>query len=343
MANKPGKSKDIVLSENDTIAPIENIQSMIFTIRGVQVMMDSDLAQIYGVELRRLNEQVKRNIERFPDTFRFQLTKDEYDSLMHQSGISSAKRSLRRQIDALKDSTKDSLRSQIATLETDRGRGQHRKYLPYVFTEQGVSMLSAVLRSETAIKVSIKIINAFVQMRRFIQHNAQVFMRLDTVERRQIAFESETEKNFEKVFKALEAGDPPRQGIFYEGQVYDAYTFVADLVRKAKKSLVLIDNYVDDSVLILLAKRSKKVACRIYTRSISKQLALDLKKHNQQYPPVTMETFKNAHDRFLIIDETEIYHIGASLKDLGKKWFAFSRFDTGAVEMLNNLEERHEV
>jgi hypothetical protein len=163
-------------------------------------------------------------------------------------------------------------------------------------------------------------------------------MRLDSVERRQIVFESQTEKNFEKVFNALEAGEPPKQGIFYEGQVYDAYTFVCDLIRKPKKSLVLIDNYIDDSVLTLVSKRSEGVACTIYTKSISTQLVLDLKKHNQQYPPISIETFKKAHDRFLIIDEKEIYHIGASLKDLGKKWFAFSRFETGAVKMLKQVE-----
>jgi hypothetical protein len=174
------------------------------------------------------------------------------------------------------------------TLET--GRGKHRKYLPYVFTEQGVSMLSAVLRSDTAVKVSIQIINAFVEMRRFIQHNASVFARLDSVERRQLVFESETEKNFEKVFQALERRDePPRQGIFYNGQVYDAWRFASDLVRKAKNSLVLIDNY------------------------------------------------------FVIIDGNDIYHIGASLKDLGKKWFAFSKMDLGAVEMLGKLENLPKV
>jgi hypothetical protein len=198
-------------------------------------------------------------------------------------------------------------------------------------------MLSAVLRSDTAVKVSIQIINAFVEMRKFIQHNANIFARLDSVERRQITFESETEKNFEKVFQAMEAGEPPKQGIFYDGQVYDAYSFVADLIRKAKKSLILIDNYVDDSVLTLLCKRKKGVAATICTKTVSKQLALDLKKHNAQYPPITLEVFKDAHDRFLILDEKEIFHIGASLKDLGKKWFAFSRFESGAIEMLKKL------
>lgn len=293
------------MGKANAIVPVENIQSMIFTVRGVQVMLDSDLAQIYQVETKVFNQAVKRNTERFPESFRFQLKKEEYENL----------------------------RSQIVTSSGHGGR----RYFPYVFTEQGVSMLSAVLRSETAVKVSIKIINAFVEMRRFIQHNANVFARLDSVERRQIAFESETEKNFEKVFQALEAGEPSKQGIFYDGQIYDAYTFVCDLVRKAKKSLLLIDNYVDDSVLTLLSKRKSGVNAIIYTKTISKQLALDIKKHNQQYSPIKIETFKDAHDRFLILDGKAVYHFGASLKDLGKKWFAFSRFETGAVDMLKKL------
>jgi hypothetical protein len=289
-------------------ALMENIQTMIFTIRGTQVMIDRDLAELYQVENKRLNEQVKRNISRFPETFRFQLSNSEKNELV---------------------------------ANCDRFEGmKHSAVNPYAFTEQGVSMLSAILRSETAIKVSIDIINAFVEMRRFIQHNANIFTRLDFVERRQIAFESETEKKFERVFRALEVGVAPKQGVFYDGQVYDAYTFVADLIRKAKIRLILIDNYIDDSVLTLLTKRHKGVEVTIYTKTISKQLALDLEKHNQQYPPITIDLFKSAHDRFLIIDDREIYHIGASLKDLGKKWFAFSRFEVGAVEMLNKLGER---
>ncbi len=287
---------------------LENIQCMIFTFRGVQVMIDKDLAQIYQVENKRLNEQVRRNITRFPEEFRFQLN--------------------------------DAEKAQLVA-NCDRFKSlKHSTVNPFAFTEQGVSMLSAVLRSETAIKVSIKIINAFVEMRRFIQNNAQIFARLDSVERCQIAFESETEKNFERLFQALELhNEVPKQGIFYDGQVYDAYTFVCDLIRKAELSLVLIDNYIDDSVLTLLSKRSVDISCTIYTKSISKQLALDLKKHNQQYSPISIKRFAESHDRFMIIDENEIYHIGASLKDLGKKWFAFSKLEIGALEMLKKLDE----
>jgi len=229
------------------------------------------------------------------------------------------------------------MRSQFATSSSEHGG---RRYLPYVFTEQGVAMLSAVLRSQTAVEVSIKIIDAFVEMRRFIQNNAQIFVGLELVERRQLEFESETSKNFERVFQALEKpSEIPKQGIFYNGQVYDAYTFTSDLIRSAKKSLVLIDNYIDDSVLTLLTKRATGVSAKIYTKSISKQLVLDLKKHNKQYPVITVKNFQNAHDRFLIVDEAEIYHIGASLKDLGKKWFAFSKFESGAMNMLKRLQK----
>ena len=268
------------MSDNSPIVPVENIQSLIFTIRGVQVMLDSNLAQLYKVETRVFNQAVKRNIDRFPEEFRFQLTTEEYENLRSEFATLNEK---------------SDLRSQIVTLKKGGGRGQHRKYLPYVFTEQGVSMLSAVLRSDTAIKVSIKIINAFVEMRRFMQSNSNIlFARLDSVERRRIVFETETEKKFEKIFQALEAGEAPKQGIFYDGQVYDAYAFVSGLIRKAKKSLVLIDNYINDSILTLLSKRAESVSAVIYTKSISKQLALDLKKHNAQYPTVEVKIFQDA-------------------------------------------------
>jgi hypothetical protein len=293
------------MTQDNTIIPQKYIQGMIFTIRGVPVMVDRDLADIYEVENKRLNEQVKRNQSRFPESFRFQLTDAEKEQLVANCD----------RFDSMK----------------------HASNNPYAFTEQGVSMLSAVLRSETAIRVSIQIINAFVKMRHFLQSNADVFARIESVEKRQLQFESTTGANFEKIFQALEAAEPPKQGIFYDGQVHDAHTFVSGLIRKAKKSLILIDNYVDDSVLTLLTKRKKSASALIYTKTISKQLALDLEKHNQQYPPVQIERFKDAHDRFLIIDEQHIYHIGASLKDLGKKWFAFSKFESGALEMLRKL------
>jgi hypothetical protein len=294
----------------------EDIQKHIYTIRGIQVMFDEELAKLYGVETKRLNEQVKRNIERFPAEFMFQLSETEFENLRPQIATSS----------------EAALRSQFATLE--RGRGQHRKYLPYVFTEQGVAMLSAVLRSETAVRVSVQIMNAFVAMRRFLISNAQVFQRLDSLELKQV----QTDQKVERVLNAIEDKSAiPKQGIFFDGQVFDAYAFVSDLIRSARHRITLIDNYVDESVLVLLSKRNPQVSAQILTTSISKQLALDLKKHKQQYPAIDVQRFQLAHDRFLFIDN-DIYHIGASLKDLGKKWFAFSKMEMRAIEMLGKVE-----
>ena len=306
------------MSEMNQVITMDNIQNRIFTIRGVQVMLDSDLAELYGVETKRLLEQVRRNKIRFPEEFRFQLTNEEWESL-------------RSQIDA---SNKNFLRSQIATSKEKRGG---RRYLPYVFTEQGVAMLSAVLRSETAIKVSIQIMQAFVAMKKFIATNAAIFQRLEKVELKQI----KTDEKIDKIFKALEDKSiKPKQGIFYDGQVFDAYVFVAGLIKSAKKSILLIDNYIDESVLQLFTKRRKNVSVKIYTKNISKTLKQDLEKHNAQYPKIEIEKFTKAHDRFLMIDETTVYHFGASLKDLGKKWFAFSKMDIKAMEMITNLKNR---
>jgi len=276
-------------------------------------MIDRDLAEIYGIEAKVLNQVVKRNIGRFPDTFKFQLSENEYN---------------------------DYSRSQIVTLndpiaDTKIKRGQNIKYLPYAFTEQGVAMLSAVLRSETAVRVSIQIMNAFVEMRKLVLNNAGLFQRLDKMEVKQI----EADQKFDQLFKALESRDQlPEKGIFFEGQVFDAYAFVASLIKKANTSIDLIDNYVDETVLTILAKRSKGVVATIYTKQINKQLELDLKKHNVQYPIITIRTLAESHDRFLIIDRQELYHIGASLKDLGKKWFAFSKMDSLTVDVLNKLK-----
>ncbi len=291
------------MSDELSIVDYSQIQSRIFTIRGSQVMLDRDLANLYGVENKRLNEQVKRNIERFPEKFRFQLSKQEKEELVANCD----------RFNSLK----------------------HSSTLPYAFTEQGVSMLSAVLHSQTAVQVSIQIIDAFVQMRKFITNNAAIFQRLDTIERKQLV----TETRLDKFFDALEAGDiKPRQGIFFDGQIFDAYVFVSDLIKSAKHSIVLIDNYIDETVLLLLAKRNKSCSATIFTKTISKQLRLDLKKHNQQYSPVAIKQFKQSHDRFLILDNSTIYHFGASLKDLGKKWFAFSKFDKEALAVLGRLE-----
>ena len=320
----------------------QTIESKIFTIRNVQVMLDKDLAELYGVETKRINEQVKRNSERFPEQFCFQLTKEEVEILRSQFTTS------RSQIVTL-NGENESSRSQIATL--NNGRGSNIKYLPYAFTEQGVAMLASVLKSETAVKVSIQIMNAFVQMRHFLAANGSLFARLDSVEKQQIETEEKLnrnivqiqekltvhEKNFEKVFDALEAADLPKQGVFCNGQIFDSYKFVSDLIRKAKTSIVLVDNYVDDTVLSMLDKRKSNVSATIYTQSISKQLTLDLQKHNAQYAPIDVRVMTKFHDRFLFIDEKTIYHIGASIKDLGKKVFGFSKLGLDAKQIMNML------
>lgn len=309
-------------TENNTAIalPEEKLRSLIYTVRGVQVMLDSDLAQLYGVETKVFNQAVKRNIERFPETFRFQLTQTEYDSLRPQFVTLNVAADLRSQS------------------VTSSGHGG-RRYFPYVFTEQGVAMLSAVLRSETAIQTSIRVIEAFVAMRRFLTANGGLLQRMDTLEKRQIAHEIKTDGRFDKVFDALERNSlSPTQGIFFDGQVFDAYVFVNDLLRQAKRSIVLIDNYIDDSVLAQLAKRRKGVSATILTKTLGKALAQDLKRHNAQYPPITIQEFADSHDRFLILDGETVYHLGASLKDLGKKWFAFSRMDKGGLKVMARLD-----
>lgn len=292
---------------------LKEIENHIFTLRSKQVMLDSHLAEMYGVETKVFNQAIKRNIERFPDYFRFQITEEEWSSITSE--------------------TNHSLRSQIVTLKN--GRGQHRKYLPYAFTEQGVAMLSAVLHSETAIKVSIQIMNAFVEMRQLLNSNAALFQRLDKMELKQL----EADQKFEQIFKALEnRNQGPETGIFFDGQIFDAYLFIAELIRKAEKSIILIDNFIDETVLMLLSKRQAKVKASIYTKHIDKQLQLDLKKHNQQYPPIEIKKRTDCHDRFLILDEKELYHIGASLKDLGNKWFAFSKMDSLTGNILKKIK-----
>ena len=307
---------------NELIIDNQTIQDKIYTIRGVQVMLDEDLAVLYNVETKVFNQAVKRNIERFPEKFRFQLSESEYENLRSQFVTSSLD---------------NSLRSQIVTLESQRGK--HRKYLPYVFTEQGVSMLSAVLRSQTAIEVSIKIIDTFVNMRKFLSQNASLFTRIDSIEKRQISYEIKNDTKVDAILNAIEEkGTPQKQHIFYDGQIFDAYLFVSDIIKSAKSSIKLIDNYIDESTLVLFTKRDAKVDMKIYTKTISKQLQLDLEKHNAQYPKIDIEIFDLSHDRFLIIDEKEIYHFGASLKDLGKKWFAVSKMDINSFELLGKLK-----
>jgi hypothetical protein len=283
------------------------IENRIFTFRGVQVMIDRDLAVMYHVEVRRLNEQVKRNIERFPDSFRFQLSNNEKNELVANCD----------RFDSIKHSSSN----------------------PYAFTEQGVAMLSAVLRSDIAIKVSIQIINAFIEMRKIITNHSGLLQRMDGIEKRQL----ETDKKFEQVFKALESKtEIPTEGVFFDGQIFDAYELTSKIIRSAKKSIVLIDNYIDESTLAHLSKKTKAVKVLLLTKTISNQLTLDVKKVNEQYGGFELKPFNKSHDRFLILDEKEVYHIGASLKDLGKKWFAFSKMDKYSVEsILQSVKLEH--
>lgn len=304
---------ELIIIDNKTI------QDKIYTIRGEQVMLDEDLAILYGVETKQLNKAVNRNIARFPEKFRFQLTQEEYDNLRFQNGTSNLD---------------DSLRSQFVTSSSEKQHGG-RRYLPYVFTEQGVSMLSAVLRSQTAIEVSIKIIDTFVEMRKFISSNADMFLRFERVEQRL----SLHDEKFNQIFQAIENKEiKPKQHIFYDGQIFDAYLFISDIIKSAKSSIKLIDNYIDESTLVLFTKRDANVSMKIYTKTISNQLKLDLQKHNAQYPKIEIEKFELSHDRFLIIDEKDIYHFGASLKDLGKKWFAVTKMDINSFELLEKLK-----
>ena len=274
----------------------KHIESQIFTIRGLQVMIDRDLAEMYQVETKVLNQAVKRNSERFPIQFRFQLTENEKTELV----------TICDRFDSLKHSSSN----------------------PNVFTEQGVAMLSAVLRSKIAVQISIQIINAFVEMRKFIANHYGLLQRMEGIERKQI----ETDQKFEQVFKALESKNAiPNQGVFFEGQVFDAYELASKIIRSAKNSIVLIDNYIDESTLTHLSKKTKAVKVLLLTKTVSNQLTLDVKKANEQYGDFEIRVFVNSHDRFIIIDNSDVYHLGASLKDLGKKWFAFSKMDKSSV------------
>ena len=419
---------------------LPEIENKIFTVRGLPVMLDSDLAKLYGVETKRINEAVKRNINRFPEWFMFQLTYTEWENLRFQFGTKSnagdnASRSqiatlneknslevenlrsknvtsrendnehengLRFQIGTLESNKSDSLRSQNVTLEKinieqendsrsqkvslnekqhiesenlrsqtatssneegntsrfqfgtlnekkdfkeeflrsqfatlENQKGKHRKFLPYAFTEQGVAMLSAVLKSETAVIVSIQIMAAFVSLRKLHFQSAGLYQRLEIVEKKQI----EADNHFNIIFSALEKKDKvPSQGIFFNGQIFDAYKFVADIIKSATISIILIDNYIDETTLALLSKRNTGVTAIIYSDHLSRNQIIDLQKLNAQYETIEIKKLKHNHDRFLIIDQKEMYHFGASLKDLGKKIFGFSKMDNEVGLMMDRLD-----
>ncbi|MDD4236911.1 MAG: ORF6N domain-containing protein [Bacteroidales bacterium] len=292
------------MTSENSILTSKNIQNRIFTIRGVQVILDSDLAEMYQVPTGRINEQVKRNLERFPDDFMFQLSEAEWENLKSQNAIAS---------------------------------WGGRRTRPFVFTEQGVSSLSGILKSNVAVRVYITIIRAFVEMRKFMILNASVFQRIENVEQKQL----QTDLKIDHILNALEdKSSSPKQGIYFNGQIFDAWVFVSELIKSAEKSLILIDNYVDESILNLFLKRKENVTATIYTANLTASLKTVLEKHNKQYSPIEIHVYKNAHDRFLIIDEKQVYHIGASLKDLGKKLFGFSKMEIEADVILQILTEK---
>jgi len=296
--------------ENDSLQLVtssEDIRNKIYTIRGVQVMLDSDLAGLYQVETKALNQAVKRNPERFPLHYMFQLTEAETINL----------------------------RSQIVTSKNSDSRGG-RRYLPYVFTEQGVAMLSSVLHSDIAVKVSIRIMDTFVEMRHYLADNALVFKRLDRVELRQI----ETDKRVDQIFKQLEEPHEKKAVLFFKGQMYDAFSCIADIISKAKSDIILIDGYVDTGTLDLLSKKKKAVSVEIYTSTSGCKLTQkEIADFNSQYGKLTVKYTTEFHDRFMILDKTTLYHIGASIKDAGKKAFEISIIDDvkQTQEILNRL------
>ena len=298
--------------ENEISILEENsIRSKIHVIRGQQVMLDRDLAELYGVETKVLNQAVKRNNDRFPENFMFQLNDKEFENW----------------------------RSQFVTSNSDK-MGLRRP--PYVFTEQGVAMLSAVLKSDIAVKVSIRIMNAFVSMRHILQNNAEIFAELKTMRQHQVDTDvhlKQTDKKIDELFSLMDKYNVKEtQGIFFQGQIFDAYAKFESFLAAAKKEIILIDNYVDLSIFQRLAKKKKGVNVTIYTDPKTKLTSQDVQTFNAQYPTLFLNFTTKTHDRFLIIDTTTIYHIGASLKDLGKKCFCFDVLDSGFIPMiLKNL------
>ena len=281
--------------KNHVIVNNKDIKNMIYTFRDQQVMVDSDLAKLYQVTTGNLNKAVKRNLSRFPEHFCFQLTEHEYKNLRFQNGSSSS----------------------------NNNNYGGRRYMPYVFTEQGIAMLSAVLKSDIAVEISVKIMNSFVEMRRFLLSNQELFSRLDRIEIKQL----ETDRKFEEVFNYIAANTEVKQNIFFNGHIYDAFSFIVGLIGKAKKEIILIDNYVDVNTLNILCKKNQGVEVVIATAGKGSLSVKDITKFNAQYPKLSVKTTTDFHDRFLILDKIEVYHIGASIKDAGKKSFGITKIE----------------
>ena len=279
-----------------------DIKRRIFTIRGKQVMLDSDLAELYQVETKNLNKASNRNVERFPEDFRFKLTKEEFENLRFQTGTSS---------------------------ESYGGR----RYMPYVYTEQGISMLASVLRSKIAIQVSINIMRTFIEMRHFIANNAALFDRISKVELKQL----EADKKFDRLFEYVNTHAETNQKLFFDGQIYDAFSLLIELIQKADQEIILVDGYVDVSTLNVLAKKKSGVAVTIYTFKKTKLTVQDVAAFNAQYPQLDVKYTNIFHDRFLILDRKTVYHIGASLKDAGKKCFGITLMKDAGSELMKKL------
>ena len=302
------KNQELSTEIIPVVTDMKDIKSLIYVVRGQQVMLDSDLAMLYQVETKVFNQAVSRNIERFPENFRFQLTKEEFDSL----------------------------RSQIAT---SNGRGG-RRYRPYMFTEQGIAMLSGVLRSDVAVQVSIRIMNTFVEMRRFIANNALLFEKVSDIELKQLEYQKSTDEKFDKVFQYIEDHAESEQKIFFDGQIYDAFSLITSIIQKALKEIILIDGYVDVDTLNILAKKNDGVDVKIYTYANAQLTNRDAANFNAQYPTLTVKKTQAFHDRFIVLDGKTAYHIGASIKDAGKKCFGISLIDDSGVvaDLLNRLK-----
>ena len=287
--------QELIINEN-------NIKDKIYTIRNLQVMLDKDLAELYGVETKHINQAVRNNQDKFMEDFYFELSDIEFENLRSKN-----------------------LTANFAKVRTN----------PKVFTEQGIYMLATILKSKVASQVTVYIIKTFANLRSLISSNISMFERFERIEKRLTIHD----EHFDKLFEALENKTlKPKQGIFYNGEIFDAYIFINNLLKNAKNEIILLDNYIDETVLTLFSKYSN-IKVKIYTHTITKQLKLDFQKYQTQYKNIQLKEFKKSHDRFLIIDKDEIYHLGASLKDLGKKWFAFSKFDINSLDLLKKLEE----
>ena len=290
---------------------IEDIKNLIYTIRGKQVMLDSDVAMLYNYETKKVNQAVKRNIDRFPERFCFQLTEEELEIMWSQI---------------------------VTTSKLENNKYRNKKYLPYVFTEQGIAMLSGILKSEVAVQVSIKIMDAFVEMRKFINVNKSLFEKVITIENKMDKKFIEQDKKFDIIFDQLQLEENIKQRIFFDGQIYDAYSIIVDIIKRANSKILIIDNYIDDSVLKMLTKKKNNVEVVILTSDKSNIENLDVKKFNKEYPILKVAKTNKFHDRFIVIDNKEMYHLGASIKDLGKKCFAINRIeDIEIIEKIINL------